>query len=161
MGPPRANNANPPTPIKLQKLPGTTTRSPSPPTLPSLISSRFHLGHGLSECRYPSPGPPNRASSKPGTRGTSQAKAAHQQGRAGHPTAPETLPPPYLPARTVKQRNAAQAHTDNSTNSVTATTPKMEPLFVTSRLARLSPARCRLPWVLTAATRSSSTTCRR
>jgi hypothetical protein len=51
--------------------------------------------------------------------------------------------------------------TNNSSSTTTATTPKMVPSFVTSRLARLSRELSRPPWVRTAATRSSSITCRR
>ena len=99
-GPPRANNANPPTPVELQKFPGTTKSSPSTPSLPSSISSQIHLGRDLSQCRYHSPGHPSRVSSKLGTRGTSKAAPG------SHPTAPETTNSHLLicPPHTVKQR---------------------------------------------------------
>lgn len=80
-----------------------------------------------------------------------------------HPTAPEKhLPPPYLPAAPLKANKAPHhIHANNSPLAILVTTPKMEPSFVTSRLARLSREPCRPLWVRMAATRSSSTTCRR
>lgn len=85
-------------PSSSQKIPGTR-EAHRLPYLPSFISSRIHLGRDLTQCRYPSPGPPNRVSSKPGTRGTSQ-RLYSQETIAGHPTAPEKhllICPPHTP----------------------------------------------------------------
>lgn len=85
--------------------------------------------------------------------------------RAPHPTAPETSNSHLLicTPHTVKQRKRKTPTSLLTTFFIktTATTPKMVPSFVTSRLARLSLEPSRPPWVLTAATRSSSITCRR
>jgi hypothetical protein len=73
-------------------------------------------------------------------------------------------PPTSLSARRTPEAKKTQnipIRTNNSSSSTTATTPRMVPLFVTSRLARLSRELSRPPWVRTAATRSSSITYRR
>lgn len=153
----RANNANPPNPVKLQKFPGTTKRSPSTASLPSFISSRIHLGRDLSQCRYHSPGPPSRASSKPGTRGTSKSYTQRTPipPHRRHTSHLLICPPHYEAKKTNNPSLLTLSY------EIKATTPKMVPSFVTSRLARLSRELSRPPWVLTAAIRSSLITCRR
>lgn len=112
----------------------------------------YPLGSDLSQCRSRSQGPPRRVSSSPGTRGKMHKAAMSSE----HPTDTTSLS---------VHLNASQAPPRQEPTQLTifetVTMPKMEPSSVTLKPAKLSRRPSRPPWAPMAATRSSSTTCKK